>query len=240
MNSSQWNNPLNLSQKKAAAYSNAAFMSRVYLWMTFGLLLTGGVAYQIAATPYIMQNILSHSYIMIGLIILQLGTVIALSAAIDRMSSLLATSVYIFYTALTGVTFSVLFLVYTSQSISQVFFLTSFAFAGLSAIGYLTKRDLGPIGSFCTIGLFGLIGFVFLALIFPSILTNAVSMTISTLGIMIFAGLTAYDTQRIKSLNDATASFEEIKKRSIHGALMLYLDFINLFLNMLRLFGDRR
>lgn len=240
MNSSQWNKPIHLPQKKAITYSNAAFMSRVYLWMTLGLMLTGIVAYQTAITPRLMQFILNHSYAVIGLIILQLGAVIALSAAIDRMSSLLATVIYILYTALTGVTFSTFFLIYTSQSISQVFFLTGFSFASLSVFGYVTKRDLGPIGSFCMIGLFGLIGFILVTLLFPSISTNAVSMTISTLGIMIFAGLTAYDTQRIKSLNDGQASADEIKKRSVHGALTLYLDFINLFLNMLRLFGDRR
>jgi FtsH-binding integral membrane protein len=215
-------------------------MSHVYFWMMLGLLVTGYVAYQIANTPNIMQYLMGNNWIMIALILLQLGAVIVLSAAINKMNALVATTIYLAYTALTGITFSVLFLVYTAQSISQVFFLTSFSFAGLSAFGYLTKRDLGPVGSFCTIGLFGLIGFLLLTLFFPSMMTNSVSMAISVIGILIFAGLTAYDTQRIKSFNSAGASADDVKKLSIHGALMLYLDFINLFINLLRLFGQRR
>src|SRR5690348_13122821 len=149
MNSSQWNRQLHFSQTKADAISNATFMSRVYFWMMLGLLVTSLVAYQVASTPSMMQYLVGHRFLIIGLIILQLGAVIVLSAAINKMNSLAATSIYLAYTALTGVTFSVLFLVYTTQSISQVFLLTGFSFAGLSAFGYITKRDLGPIGSFC-------------------------------------------------------------------------------------------
>ncbi len=237
---SQWNQQPFRSQNRVMASSNATFMSRVYFWMTLGLIVTGLVAFQVANTPHIMQYLLTHNFVVIGLIILQLGAVIVLSAAINKMNSLTATLIYLAYTALTGLTFSMIFLVYTTQSISEVFFLTAFSFGGLSAFGYITKRDLGPVGSFCTIGLFGLIGFILATLIFPSMLTNAVSMTISTLGILIFAGLTAYDTQRIKSFNVSGGTADDMKKRSIHGALMLYLDFINLFLSMLRLFGQRK
>jgi FtsH-binding integral membrane protein len=235
---SQWNQSHVVTQ--GLRLSNATFMSRVYFWMMLGLVITGIISYEAAHSPALVQYLFSRSYLMIGLIILQLGAVIVLSATIHRMNLLLATTIYLFYTALTGLTFSAIFLVYTAQSISQVFFITAFAFSGLSVFGYLSKRDLGPLGSFCITGLFGLIGFMLIAFIFPSIQTTAVSMTINTLGILIFAGLTAYDTQKIKEFNVANANTEELKKRSIQGALTLYLDFINLFLNLLRLFGQRR
>ncbi len=237
---SQWNNQTVVTRGRDASLSNASFMSRVYLWMMIGLVISGSVAYQVANTPPFINYLLSHTFIMIGLIILQLGAVIVLSAAINRMSTAISASIYVLYTALTGITFSVIFLVYTAQSISQVFFITAFAFTGLSLFGYATKRDLGPVGSFCMTGLFGLIGFMLVAMIFPSIQTTAVSLTINTLGILIFAGLTAYDTQKIKNFNTPGASADELRKLTIQGALALYLDFINLFLNLLRLFGDRK
>ena len=237
---SQWNNQSILSRQRASALPNATFMSRVYFWMMLGLLITGVVAYEAANTPSVVNYLFTHTYIMIGLIILQLGAVIVLSAAINRMSIALATTVYASYTALTGLTFSSIFLVYTAQSIAQVFFITAFAFTGLSLFGYATKRDLGPLGSFCMTGLFGLIGFMLVVMFFPSLQTTAVSLTINTLGILIFAGLTAFDTQKIKQFNTPNASAEELRKRTILGALTLYLDFINLFLNLLRLFGERR
>ncbi len=237
---SQWNNQTITAHRQGVSLSNATFMSRVYFWMMLGLLITGCVAYQVANTPDMAHYLYTHTFLLIALIILQLGAVIALSAAIQRMSATLSIAIYVAYAALTGITFSSIFLVYTAQSISQVFFITAFAFTGLSLFGYATKRDLGPVGSFCMTGLFGLIGFMLIAMIFPSIQTNAVSLTINTLGILIFAGLTAYDTQRIKGFNVPGASGEMLRKLSIQGALALYLDFINLFLNLLRLFGDRR
>lgn len=238
---SQWNNNSTvLTHRKVLTEANATFMSRVYFWMMVGLIITGIVAYEVASTPRVVQYLFSNTFLIIGLIILQLAAVITLSAAINRMNFLVAGTIYVLYTALTGLTFSSIFLVYTQQSISQVFFITAFAFTGLSVFGFVTKKDLGPVGSFCMTGLFGLIGFIVIGMIFPSIMTNAVSLTISTLGVLIFSGLTAYDTQKIKSYNSPDASAEDLKKRSIHGALTLYLDFINLFLSLLRLFGDRR
>jgi FtsH-binding integral membrane protein len=156
------------------------------------------------------------------------------------MSALLTTVIYLGYAALSGITFSVIFIAFTKESIYQAFFITAFAFTGLSVFGFITKRDLGPLGSFCMTGLFGLIGFILITFLFPSILTNAVSMTIDVLAILIFSGLTAYDTQKIKNFNVANGTEDVVKKAAISGALMLYLDFINLFLSILRLFGDRR
>lgn len=222
------------------ARSNAAFMSRVYFWMMLGLIVSGGVAYSVASSPTLTTYIFSHSILWIGLIIVQLGAVVALSALINKMSANLSAALYLGYAALSGVTFSAILLAFTQQSIAEAFFITAFAFTGLSVYGMVTKRDLGPIGTFCMTGLFGLIGFIFVTMLFPSILTNAVSMTIDTITILIFSGLTAYDTQKLKNFNSMGSTAEMAQKMAINGALMLYLDFINLFLSILRLFGDRR
>lgn len=221
------------------AQSNALFMSRVYFWMMLGLAISGGFAYTIGNSPALISAIYGNKVLWIGLIILQLVAVVVLSALINKLSLFLTTFIYLTYAALSGVTFSVIFIAFTQQSIAQAFFITAFAFIGLSTYGFITKRDLGPLGSFCMTGLFGLIGFILVTFLFPSILTNAVSMTIDVLTILIFSGLTAYDTQKIKNFNVYGAS-DVAKKAAISGALMLYLDFINLFLSILRLFGDRR
>lgn len=220
--------------------SNAAFMSRVYFWMMLGLIVSGVVAYLVASSPTLTAYIFSHSILWIGLIIVQLVAVVALSALINRMSATLTAAIYIGYAALSGVTFSAILLAFTQQSIAEAFFITAFAFTGLSIYGMVTKRDLGPLGTFCMTGLFGLIGFIVVTMLFPSILTNAVSMTINTITILIFSGLTAYDTQKLKNFNSMGSTAEVTQKMAINGALMLYLDFINLFLSILRLFGDRR
>ncbi len=228
-----------MASQQDRAVSNASFMSQVYFWMTAGLLTSGIVAYETAQTNFVM-HIMSNKVLWWSLIIAQFGIVIALSGFINKMSGFLASFIFIGYAFLTGVTFSVIFLAFTTASISQAFFITAFSFIGLSAFGYITKRDLGPIGSFCMMGLFGLIGLILLTLIFPSMLSNGMSMTISVLSIIIFAGLTAYDTQKIKNFNSSAMSSDGVKRAAINGALALYLDFINLFLSILRLTGDRR
>jgi FtsH-binding integral membrane protein len=222
------------------AASNATFMSRVYFWMMLGLALSGLVAYGITGSQEATALVIGNRVVFFGLIIAQFGAVIALSMFINRMSAWLTTAVYLGYAILSGITFSVVCFAFTAASIYQAFFITAFSFVGLSVFGYVTKRDLGPVGSFCMTGLFGMIGLILLGLIFPSIMTNAVSMTINVCGIIIFAGLTAYDTQKIKSFNVGMASADVVKKQAIHGALILYLDFINLFLSILQLTGDRR
>jgi FtsH-binding integral membrane protein len=207
----------------------SAFMSRVYLWMMIGITITGIVAFAVSNQPQLVMQIAQNKILFFGLVALQLGAVLALSVWVQRMSVMMASFVYTLYAALTGLTFSVIFLVYTMQSISSTFFVTAFAFGGLSLFGYTTKRDLGPIGSFCMIGLF-----------VPSIMGNSMQLTISSIGVLVFAGLTAYDTQRIKALSLSYTGSEMAAKGAIYGALILYLDFINLFLNLLRLMGDRR
>ncbi|MBD64744.1 MAG: hypothetical protein CME62_06030 [Halobacteriovoraceae bacterium] len=227
--------------QNAIAEENARFMSGVYKWMTFGILLTGMVSYYTAQSEAAIQLILGNKIIFYGLIIAELAAVIFLSARIQKMSPTTATIVYLGYATLTGLTFSVIFLAYTQESIQSAFFLTAFSFAGLSAFGYFTKRDLGPIGTFCHMGLWGLIGFALISMFFPSLMSSTNSKIFGIAGVLIFSGLTAYDTQKIKNSNiignEGTA---EDHKETIMGALKLYLDFINLFLMILRLMGNRR
>ncbi|MBT7610717.1 MAG: Bax inhibitor-1/YccA family protein [Bacteriovoracaceae bacterium] len=229
------------SGQASIAAENVRFMTGVYRWMTFGLLLTGTVAYLLAENEQTVIQIMTNRILFWGLIIAQFGSVIYLSAKINKMSATAATSIYLVYALLTGITFSTIFLVYTRESIQSVFFLTAFSFAGLSMFGFVTKRDLGPVGTFCHMGLYGIIGFSLLSFFFPSMLGGQMGTIFSLVGVIVFAGLTAYDTQKIKNSNiignEGTA---EDHKETIMGALTLYLDFINLFLMLLRLMGNRR
>ncbi|MEQ1947474.1 MAG: Bax inhibitor-1/YccA family protein [Bryobacteraceae bacterium] len=216
-------------------------MSRVYGWMTAGLSLTGVVAWSVAGSPEMISAIFGNRLLFWGLIIAQLGAVSVLAGWINKISGAVATAIYFAYAALTGLTLSSIFIAYTGSSIASVFGTTAFAFAGLSATGYLTKRDLGPVGSFCIMGLWGLVGFALLSMLFPSLMGEGASFVFSLVGIIVFAGLTAYDTQRIKQMNTAGEEGTEMgRKKAIFGALTLYLDFINLFLSLLRLTGRRR
>ena len=227
--------------RASIAVENARFMSRVYGWMTGGLCLTGVVAWNVSGNPQLVQTIFGNPALLWGLIIAQLGAVLALSWLINRISGAAATLIYFLYAGLTGLTLSSIFLVYTSSSIAGVFGVTAFGFAGLSGFGFITKRDLGPVGSFCMMGLFGLVGFGLLAMIFPRLMTAGASFVFSIVGIIVFAGLTAYDTQKIKRMNaPGNEGTDAGRKQAIFGALTLYLDFINLFLSLLRLLGRRR
>lgn len=236
-------NPLSVSPAGdlAIAQENARFMSKVYTWMMLGVALTSLIAYTIASRPELAMKIVMNRAIFYGLLIAQLGAVIVLSAAIKKLNALAATAIYLGYAALVGITFSVLFFVYTQSSIMHVFAITAVSFGGLSAFGYVTKRDLGPIGSFCMMGLFGMVGFALISIFFPSVMTETASKVYGIVGIVVFAGLTAYDTQKIKAMNViGNEGTEEDLKEAIYGALKLYLDFINLFLSLLRIFGKRR
>jgi hypothetical protein len=223
------------------ATENARFMSRVYGWMTGGLCLTGAVAWNVSGNPALVQTIFGNRLLFWALIIAQLGTVFALAWFINRIGALTATLIYFLYAGLTGLTLSSIFLVFTGSSIAQAFAVTAFGFAGLSGFGYVTKRDLGPVGSFCMMGLFGLVGFGLLSMLFPALMTEGANFVFSIVGIIVFAGLTAWDTQKIKAMNaPGSEGTDAGRKKAIFGALRLYLDFINLFLSLLRLTGRRR
>jgi FtsH-binding integral membrane protein len=234
-----YQNPVNYSDS-AIALSTSRFMSRVYGWMALGIAMSGLVAWQVAQNSELVTQIFQGPMFWV-LLILQVGAVFALTGAINRMSSAVAGLIYFAYAALTGVTLSFIFLVYTQGSIYSMFAVTAFAFTGLSSFGYITKRDLGPVGAFCSMALFGLIGYAILSMFFSSLMMGRGSTLFSVAGLLIFSGLTAYDTQKVKALHHAgMEGTEEDRKGAVYGALVLYLDFINLFLNILRLFGKRR
>lgn len=216
----------------------AGFMSRVYGWMMLGIVVTGVVSFVIGNNTELAARVFSNQLFFWLVVIAQFGSVIFLSAMINRISVASAAITFVMYSALTGITLSMIFLVYTQQSIATAFATTAMGFAGLSLYGYMTKRDLGPIGSFCMMSLFGLIGLMLLSIFIPAMRGNGMQLFISVAGLVIFAGLTAYDTQRIKGL--ANTSGNTLGQQAIYGALVLYLDFLNLFLSLLRLMGDRR
>lgn len=238
-------NSMNTYQQIQSRVQNGAvaqFMSKVYLWMVLGLALSASVAYYLFSHSEVFYKVTHIPGLFFCLIIAQLSAVIGLTSINKKLTAAVATLIYILYTVLTGITLSVILFTYTKQNIFNAFAVTSVAFLGLSVFGYTTKRDLGPIGTFCVMGLFGVIGILLLSFFFPSLYLNAMQLTISAIGVIVFSGLTAYDTQRIKcTYFQINGDFMESQQQkvTINGALMLYLDFINLFLNLLRLFSRR-
>ncbi|HOY16656.1 MAG TPA: Bax inhibitor-1/YccA family protein [Haliscomenobacter sp.] len=213
-------------------------MTKVFGWMAFALAITGAVAYVVAGSPQLLQFVFGNRFIFFGLIIGELLLVGYLSAAVMRMSANTATLVFLLYAVLNGLTLSFVFLIYTSTSIAGTFLITAGTFAAMSAYGYFTKNDLTKAGSLLFMALIGLV----IASIVNIFLRSPMMYWIITYaGILIFVGLTAYDTQKIKSMNIiGNEGTEEDHKEAIMGALTLYLDFINLFLYLLRLFGNRK
>ena len=206
--------------------------------MTAGLLITGIMSMITLSSRALLEFIFSQQIVYIGLILAQLGLVIWLSVRIEKMSATTATLVFIGYSALTGLTLSVVFLAYTLSSIASTFFVTAGMFGAMAAYGSVTKRDLTAMGSFMAMGLIGMI----LASVVNMFLHNETIYWITTyVGVLIFVGLTAYDTQKIKAMSVLSLEGGEVEQKgAIMGALRLYLDFINLFLLMLRLLGRRK
>jgi len=205
-----------------------------YRWMSLGLATTGVVALGVAHSPAVLDVLVGNRVLFYGLLFGQLGLVFALSSVAMRLSTPVAASMFFAYAALTGVTFSTLFLVYTAASIATTFFVTAGAFGGLSFFGAVTRRDLSAIGRF---GFFALLGIILASIVNMFLRSTGLEWFLTYAGVLLFAGLTAYDTQRLKRL------FAEADKGAnlpILGALTLYLDFINMFLFLLRLTGDRR
>ncbi len=222
----------------AIAAEQQRFMVRVYNWMAAGLALTGIMALYISSSETMTQLIFGNRAIPIILIVIQLGLVIYLSGWAHKMSASQATGIFLLYAGLTGVTLSVIFLVYTTSSIASTFFVTAGTFGALSMYGYVTKKDLSGFGQFLFMGLIGLI----LSRVANMFIASAsFDSALNIIGVLIFAGLTVYDTQKIKRMNIlGNEGTDEDTKEAIVGALTLYLDFINLFLHLLRIMGDRR
>jgi hypothetical protein len=212
-----------------------AHMQRVYGYMAGGLVLTGIVAYVAAASGF-YQSIADTGLIWI-VMLAPLGFVLALSFGIERMSAATATVLFWLYAAVMGLSLGGIFLVFTGVSIARVFFITAATFGAMSLYGYTTRTDLSGFGSFL---LMGLIGIVIASLVNVFIGSSALQFIISIIGVIVFVGLTAYDTQRIKEMYLDSDSAEIARKKAVLGALALYLDFINLFMLLLQLFGQRR
>ncbi len=228
----------NLSSIYSKTAQRALFRN-VYVWMTMALAITGLVAMYMAKSLTLLQMILGSSFGMWGLLIAEIGLVWYLSARIRQISFTTATVLFIIYSILNGATLSVIFLTYTASSIANTFFITAGTFAATGIYGYVTKKDLSSLGSLCIMGVIGLIIATVVNIFLAS---DALTMVISYIGVALFVGLTAYDTQKIKRLllsNDMEVN-EETQKIALLGALTLYLDFINLFLYLLRILGDRK
>lgn len=216
----------------------ALFINKVYNWMALALLLTGVVAYYTASSEQIISSIVSSKLIFYGLLIGELLLVVYLTRSINKMSQNRAITMFLIYAILNGLTMSVIFLVYTSNSIATTFYVTAGTFAAMSAYGYYTKRDLTSIGN---LAIMALIGIIIASLVNMFLQNEMMYWIITYLGVAIFVGLTAYDTQKLKELaNSGYLQEENIEKTAILGALTLYLDFINLFLFLLRILGDRK
>lgn len=224
------------------SYEKAAQMSlfrQVYLWMAMALAITGFMAMLVAGSPALMNMIFSSKITFFALIIIELGVVIYMSARIQKISFTTATFMFIIYSLLNGATMASIFVLYTATSIASTFFITAGTFAVMCIYGYLTKRDLTTVGNIC---LMAVIGLIIAMLVNMFLQSSMMSLIISGIGVLVFVGLTAYDTQKIKRLLTAEGMEvnESTKKVALLGSLTLYLDFINLFLYLLRFLGDRR
>ena len=215
----------------------AELMRNVYLWMTGGLALTGLVAWIVATSPIMQQIIFGSQLVFWGMIIAELVLVVVLSAAIQKLSFGMASMLYTLYCVINGATLSSIFMVYELSSVAEIFFVTAGAFGVLAFVGTVTKKDLSGMGTFLIIALVGLI----IASIVGLIMGNPDSIWISAIGVLIFAGLTVYDAQQIRNLMlDQETVNEGNMKLALLGALSLYLDFINLLLRLLSLFGKKK
>ena len=221
-----------------ASLAFPALMRKVYLWMTLALVITAITAYGVATSPAAIQFILGNRIVFFGLIIAEFALVFAVGGMINRLSITTATLLFTLYSVVNGATLSIVLLAYTQESVTQVFFITAGTFAAMSAVGYLTKRDLSSVGRILFMALIGLI----IATVVNIFWKNSGFMSIlNYLGVLIFVGLTAYDTQKIKNMLLTAEDGGEVgQKMALLGALTLYLDFINLFLYLLRILGKAR
>ena len=216
------------------------FIRSVYNWMAIGLGLTGFIALYVSNSPNMIRLIYGNQVLFFGLIIGELGLVFYLSARVQKIQASTATALFILYAALNGVTLSFIFLIYTSSSITSTFFICAATFVSCSIYGMVTKRDLTSLGGFMAMGL---IGIIIASVVNMFIRSSGMSMIISYIGVFVFVGLTAYDTQKLKGMaltQPAGLEGGVVRKGAIMGALALYLDFINLFLMLLRILGSRR
>lgn len=228
-------------QQTLGKEQNAVFaklMRSVYLWMVFALVITGLTAAYVANSPAYISALVNNPMLFYGVIIAELAIVFILSGRIHKMSFLTASLMFIFYSLLTGVSLSTIFLAYTESSIATTFLITAGTFGTMSLVGFVTKKDLSKLGG---ILFMALIGLIIATVVNIFLVSDTLSWIINYVGVLIFVGLTAYDTQKIKQMmrEYGTDINEQTQKMALMGSLSLYLDFINMFLYLLRIFGNR-
>lgn len=213
-----------------------SYMLKVYNYMASAVLLSGMVAYAVAQSPALMQKIFGTPLMWV-VMLAPFGLAMALSFGINRMKASTAQGLFWLYAGLMGLSLASIFAVYTGASVARVFFITAASFGALSLWGYTTKKDLSGFGTFLIMGLFGLL---IASVVNIFLKSSGMEFVISVAGVLIFAGLTAYDTQKIKEMYFEADGHEVATKKAVMGAFALYLDFVNLFLYLLRFLGDRR
>ena len=215
-----------------------ALMRKVFVWMTLALAITGLTAYGIATSPTILSLIFSSKVTFFGLIITEFALVFAISGAINRLSLSTATLLFILYSVINGATLSSIFFAFSVATIGKVFFITAGTFGAMALVGYTTKTDLTSMGKLLFMALLGII---IASVVNMFVASSGLDLILSYVGVLVFVGLTAYDTQKIKQMcQTAPDAGESAQKLALIGALSLYLDFINLFLYLLRIFGNNR
>lgn len=231
-----------LNEKESSRWESSTtlpvLMRKVYTWMTLALVITGITAWVVAHSPAILQMIMTNKILFLGLLFGELILVWSVSAAINRLSLTTATLLFVLYSVLNGVTMSFIFLAYTYESVTNVFLITAGTFAAMAFFGYFIKTDLSSIGR---ILFMALIGLIIATIVNIFVKSSGFGMILNYLGVLIFVGLTAWDTQKIKQmLSMAEDTGETAQKVALMGALSLYLDFINLFIHLLRIMGNNR
>ena len=231
-----------LNEKESSRWESSTtlpvLMRKVYTWMTLALVITGITAWVVAHSPAILPMIMTNKILFLGLLFGELILVWSVSAAINRLSLTTATLLFVLYSVLNGVTMSFIFLAYTYESVTNVFLITAGTFAAMAFFGYFTKTDLSSIGR---ILFMALIGLIIATIVNIFVKSSGFGMILNYLGVLIFVGLTAWDTQKIKQmLSMAEDTGETAQKVALMGALSLYLDFINLFIHLLRIMGNNR
>ena len=229
---------LRVTQSSAAVADEriTSFLKAVYGWMFVGLLVTAGVAVFVASEPTLVRAIVTNRLLFLGLVIAQLGLVYWISARVATLKASTSATLFLVYAATNGITFSVVLLAFTGASIASAFVTTAGMFGALALYGTLTKRSLVGLGQFAFMGLIGIVIASLVGLFWQN---DALQFLISSIGVIVFTGLTAYDAQKLKAMAVAVEG-PQVGSYAISGALSLYLDFVNLFLMILRLFGGRR
>ncbi len=225
-------------RQAAVAKALPALMTKVYVWMTLALAISGFTAYAVATTPALLQMIFGNQAMVWGLLIAEIALVFGISWGINKLSVPVATLLFILFAVINGATLASIFVIYTMESIASVFLITAGTFAAMAIFGYVTKKDLSGMGKVLFMALIGLIIATVVNIFLKS---TGLTLILNYVGVLVFVGLTAWDSQKIKQMLEQTVGNETLSNKvAILGSLTLYLDFINLFIYLLRIFGNSR